>query len=138
MDEAELAAHAEHVIACSHRAYAPYSHFKVGCGLVDEQGQLHLGCNVENASYGLTLCAEAGAVSSMIAKGGKRINAIILVSHADQVFTPCGACRQRLWEHATADTKLFLFIANEGVLPKQTLRLAALLPQPFGLDTKKS
>ena len=119
------------------KAYAPYSNFKVGCGIVTEDGQLYLGCNVENASYGLTLCAESGALSSMLADGGARIAAVVIVSHADKPCTPCGACRQRLWEHGTAQTKVFLYTAKGTSQPHQVYGLAELLPKAFDLDKKK-
>lgn len=81
------------------RAYAPYSHFHVGAaGLVDD-GRVVTGCNVENASYGLTLCAECGLVSSLVASGGGRLVAVVTVAGDGQPVMPCGRCRQLLWEH---------------------------------------
>ena len=138
MDEASVAPHLDRIVACGERAYAPYSNFKVGCGIVTEDGQLYLGCNVENASYGLTLCAESGAISSMLADGGKCIDAVVIVSHADKPCTPCGACRQRLWEHGTAQTKVFLYTANSTSQAHQVYNLAELLPQPFVFDGEQA
>jgi len=81
------------------RAYAPYSNFPVGvAGLVDD-GRMFLGCNVENASYGLTLCAECGLVSALVASGGGRLVAVACVDAAGRPLMPCGRCRQLLWEH---------------------------------------
>jgi cytidine deaminase len=84
--------------AASH-AYAPYSHFHVGtAGLVDD-GRIVTGCNVENASYGLTLCAECGLVSSLVSSGGGRLVAVVTVADDGAPVMPCGRCRQLLWEH---------------------------------------
>lgn len=137
MHEARLVKHLDRIVACSERAYAPYSNFKVGCGIVTESGQLYLGCNVENASYGLTLCAESGALSSMLAHGETRIAAVVIVAHADTLCTPCGACRQRLWEHAIPSTKVFLYAVKDTSQPQRVFGLAELLPHPFVLDTKQ-
>src|SRR4051794_8647085 len=80
-------------------AYAPYSHFRVGAaGLVDD-GRIVRGCNVENASYGLGLCAECGMVSALTASGGGRLVAVVTVAGDGQPVMPCGRCRQLLWEH---------------------------------------
>jgi cytidine deaminase len=80
-------------------AYAPYSHFYVGAaGLVDD-GRIVRGCNVENASYGLALCAECGMVSALATSGGGRLVAVVTVAGDGQPVMPCGRCRQLLWEH---------------------------------------
>ena len=85
-------------------AYAPYSHFPVGvAGLVDD-GRIVTGCNVENASYGLGLCAECGMVSDLARTGGGRLVAVACVGGDGQPLMPCGRCRQLLWEHGGADT----------------------------------
>lgn len=85
------------------RAYAPYSQFPVGgAGLVDD-GRVVIGCNVENASYGLGLCAECGVVSALHASGGGRLVAIACVDFQGSVVMPCGRCRQLLWEHGGPD-----------------------------------
>jgi cytidine deaminase len=81
------------------RAYAPYSQFKVGvAGLVDD-GRIVVGCNVENASYGVGLCAECGMVSALLASGGGRLVAVACVDQHGARLMPCGRCRQLLWEH---------------------------------------
>jgi cytidine deaminase len=86
------------VEAATH-AYAPYSHFHVGAaGLVDD-GRIVRGCNVENASYGLGLCAECGMVSALATSGGGRLVAVVTVARDGQPVMPCGRCRQLLWEH---------------------------------------
>ena len=78
------------------RAYAPYSHFAVGAALLDEQGRVHAGCNIENAAYPQGLCAEAAALAHLVTAGGKRILAAVVVGEAAQPVTPCGGCRQKL------------------------------------------
>jgi cytidine deaminase len=106
------------------RAYAPYSHFPVGAaGLVDD-GRVVVGCNVENASYGVALCAECGMVSSLHATGGGRLTAVSCVGDDGKPLMPCGRCRQLLWEHGGPTC---LLLTPEGVLP-----MSALLPQAFG------
>jgi len=90
-------------VEASTHAYAPYSHFHVGAaGLVDD-GRIVRGCNVENASYGLGLCAECGIVSALAASGGGRLVAVVTVAGDGQPVMPCGRCRQLLWEHGGAD-----------------------------------
>lgn len=114
----------EAATAIMRKAYAPYSRFKVGvAGLMDD-GRIVSGCNVENASYGLGLCAECGMVSSIHASGGGTLLAIACVDQHAQALMPCGRCRQLLWEHSTAQT---LIRTPEGV---QTM--ADILPQAFG------
>jgi len=89
-------------VAAMGRAYVPYSHFPVGvAGLVDD-GRVVAGCNVENASFGLTLCAECGLVSALHASGGGRLVAVVCVDRHGADLMPCGRCRQLLWEHGGA------------------------------------
>lgn len=108
------------------RAYAPYSNFPVGvAGLVDD-GRVVVGCNVENAAYGVALCAECGLVSALHATGGGRLLAVYCVGGDGAVLMPCGRCRQLLWEHGGPGC---LLMTPEGVLPMQVL-----LPQAFGRD----
>jgi cytidine deaminase len=107
-----------------HKAYAPYSHFKVGVAGLMEDGRIVTGCNVENASYGLTLCAECGMVSSIHATGGGLLRAVACVDQHGNALMPCGRCRQLLWEHGSATTQL---LTPEGVRT-----LAEILPQAFG------
>src|SRR6201994_1623847 len=84
------------------RAYAPYSQFPVGAAALVDDGRIVVGCNVENASYGLTLCAECGLVSDLHASGGGRLGAFACVDGQGAVLMPCGRCRQLLWEHGGA------------------------------------
>ena len=85
--------------AAQAHAYAPYSHFRVGAALEGEDGRVFAGCNVENASYGLSLCAECGLVSALHGGGGGRLVAVTCRTAAGTALLPCGRCRQLLWEH---------------------------------------
>jgi cytidine deaminase len=108
------------------RAYAPYSRFKVGvAGLVDD-GRIVTGCNVENAAYGVGLCAECGMVSALHATGGGKFVAVACVDQHGNALMPCGRCRQLLWENGKPDT---LLKTPEGIWP-----LRDVLPQAFGPD----
>jgi cytidine deaminase len=108
-------------------AYVPYSGFPVGvAGLVDD-GRVVTGCNVENASYGLTLCAECGLVSELVRSGGGRLVAVACVGADEQPLMPCGRCRQLLWEHGGAG--MLLETVSLGVVP-----LREVLPDAFGPD----
>jgi len=89
--------------AAAARAYAPYSHFHVGAAGLTDDGRIISGSNVENASYGLTLCAECSLVSQLIASGGGRLVAVVTVAGDGRPVMPCGRCRQLLWEHGGPD-----------------------------------
>ncbi len=105
-------------------AYAPYSRYAVGAaGLVDD-GRLVSGCNVENAAYGVTLCAECGMVSQLVRTGGGRLVAVACVNASGEPIMPCGRCRQLLWEHGGPGC---LLQTPRGVLP-----MHEVLPQAFG------
>jgi cytidine deaminase len=110
-------------------AHAPYSRFKVGAALQDEQGHIHAGCNVENAAYPQGLCAEAGAIAAMVAAGGTRIVAAVVVGEGDQLCTPCGGCRQKLREFARDD---MLVIVADLQQVRGRFTLGELLPHSFG------
>ncbi len=121
VDWAALTRAATEVMA---RAYAPYSNFPVGvAGLVDD-GRVIVGCNVENASYGIGLCAECGLVSSLHATGGGRLVAVVCVDKHGNLLMPCGRCRQLLWENGGPTCRL---ATVSGVRP-----LPELLPDAFG------
>jgi cytidine deaminase len=108
-------------------AYAPYSRFKVGAaGLVDD-GRVVVGCNVENASYGVGLCAECGMVSALHASGGGRLVAVACVDQHGSPLMPCGRCRQLLWENGGPT---MLLETARGVRP-----MSEVLPDAFGPDT---
>lgn len=116
--------------AVRERAHAPYSRYHVGAALVTEAGNVFAGCNVENASYGLSLCAERGAIAQMVAAGDRKPVAIVVVTAGPIVGSPCGMCRQTLAELATDDLPIRLLVATEGVVPVDTT-LGALLPMAF-------
>ena len=89
-------------------AYAPYSNFSVGAAILSENDKLFGGCNVENAAYPEGTCAEAGAISAMIAGGCKTIKEIYIVSKSENIISPCGGCRQKIREFSSDQTKIFL------------------------------
>ena len=119
---AELVARAR---AVRSRAYCPYSHFAVGVALETDQGEVYLGCNVENASYGLTLCAECGLVSDLARRGGGRLVAVSIVAGDGDPVAPCGRCRQLLLEHGGP---ALLVDNGPGEAP---VHVADLLPRAF-------
>lgn len=115
-------------VALTRRAYAPYSNVIVGaCGVTDD-GRVVRGCNVENASIGMTLCAECGLVSDLAATGGGRLVAIAIVAGDGAPLAPCGRCRQVLYEHGGP---ALVIDGGEGAEPTT---LGALLPDAFGPD----
>ena len=107
-------------------AYVPYSRYPVGAAALVDDGRMVTGCNVENASYGVTLCAECGLVSSLAATGGGRLVAFACVDGHGAALMPCGRCRQLLWEHGGPELMLD---TPQGILP-----MTAVLPQAFGPD----
>jgi len=109
------------------RAHAPFSGFKVGAALEDDQGRIYTGCNVENATYGLTMCAERVAVFKAISEGCLKAKRIAVVADTDTLTPPCGACRQILWEFC-GDVELTL--ANLSG-KQETIRLQEIFPRPF-------
>ena len=125
MDWAPLLAAAA---AARDRAYAPYSRFQVGAALLGDDGETYPGCNVENASYGLTICAERNALWAAVARGQRRFVALAVVTDASPPATPCGACRQVLRELAP---DLPIVAANMAGERFETT-LADLLPHSFG------
>jgi cytidine deaminase len=109
------------------RAHAPFSAFKVGAAIEDENGRVFTGCNVENATYGLTMCAERVAVFKAVSEGAGKLKRIAVVADTDVLTPPCGACRQILWEFC-GDAELIL--AN--LTGKQeSLSLKEIFPRPF-------
>ncbi|PZQ48064.1 MAG: cytidine deaminase [Phenylobacterium zucineum] len=106
------------------RAYAPYSHFPVGAAAQVDDGRVVTGCNVENAAYGVALCAECGLISDLVASGGGRLVAFTCANALGERLMPCGRCRQLLWEHGGAD----LLVDT----PLGVLSMAEVLPQALG------
>jgi len=105
-------------------AYAPYSKYPVGVAALVDNGRIVTGCNVENASYGMTLCAECGMVSELIASGGGKLTAVVCVDGAGNFLSPCGRCRQLIFEHGGPHC---LLMTPQGALP-----MSDLLPWAFG------
>ena len=108
------------------RAYAPYSRYSVGAAGAVDDGRVVVGCNVENASYGVGLCAECGMVSQLHATGGGRLTHVVCVNREGAVIMPCGRCRQLLFEHGG---KELLLMTTTGPRP-----MTAVLPDAFGPD----
>ena len=109
------------------RAVAPYSNFKVGAAIETRAGRIYSGCNIENASYGLTLCAERVAVFKAVSEGEKTFSRIAVVADTGELTPPCGACRQILWEFC-GDIEVVLANLRGKT---RTVRLGSLLPEPF-------
>ena len=112
------------------KAYAPYSKFLVGAAVRDERGQIHGGCNIENAAYPQGWCAETSAIAAMIMSGGRAITEMAVIGTGDLLCTPCGGCRQKIREFAKGDVKIHM-CGEDGKL-KQTFTLDELLPASFG------
>ena len=110
------------------RAYAPYSHFNVGAALITETGQVFTGCNVENASYGLTQCAERSAICSAIAQGHIKFQTIVIYTEQSKLTPPCGACRQVIAEFFTADS---MVVSCNHLGDSREWSVKELLPQAF-------
>ncbi|HXJ97093.1 MAG TPA: cytidine deaminase [Terriglobia bacterium] len=108
-------------------AVAPYSNFKVGAALLTPEGKIYTGCNVENATYGLSMCAERVALFKALSEGERGFRRIVVASDSARPATPCGACRQLLWEFA-GEIEVIL-VNPQG--QRETFQLAALLPQAF-------
>lgn len=116
----DLVALAHHMTQLS---YCPYSHYRVGAAGLAADGRVVRGCNVENAAYGVALCAECGLVSDLVAGGGGRLLAFVCVDADGAPIMPCGRCRQLLWEHGGPDLLVWT--------PKGVMTMADVLPQAF-------
>ena len=123
MDDVDWAKLRRAALEAMGNAYAPYSQFPVGAAAYVDDGRIVVGCNVENASYGLGLCAECGLVSALHASGGGRLTAFACVDARGEVLMPCGRCRQLLWEHGGP---ALLVETAQGARP-----MAELLPAAF-------
>ena len=111
------------------KAYAPYSKFKVGAAILDNNDNYHVGCNIENAAYPIGNCAETSAIAAMIASNGTKIKAIAVTGYGDLLCTPCGGCRQRIREFASLEIPII--VGNEKEI-KRIFTLSELLPSSFG------
>ena len=128
-DEGHWPAMAAAALKAREHAHAPYSGFAVGAALLDEQGRIHAGCNVENAAYPEGLCAEAVALGRLVSSGSRRIRAALVLAESPRPVTPCGGCRQKLREFA--GDELPVWSADEhGITARHTL--GELLPASFG------
>jgi cytidine deaminase len=112
------------------KAHAPYSNFLVGAAMRDEYGRIHAGCNIENASYPQGWCAEPSAISALIAAGSRRITEVVVIGTGEALCTPCGGCRQKIREFASAEVKIHC-CTEQGALIR-TFTLDELLPFSFG------
>lgn len=115
-------------------AYAPYSNFSVACCICTEDDILYTGVNVENASYGLTSCAEASAICQMVTSGHRSIKAMVILAGDNNLCPPCGGCRQRIYEFSNPETLIHL--CNKELI-QQTFTMDNLLPMAFTLTTPK-
>ena len=122
----------EAALAVRENAFAAYSHFKVGAAIVDSTGRIHTGCNVENATYGLTVCAERVAVFKAISEGVKpgQFRRVAIAADTDTLTPPCGACRQILWEFC-GDIEIVMVNARGKT---ETYHLKELFPKPFDVS----
>jgi cytidine deaminase len=125
-DGVDWAALTDAAVAVMSRAYAPYSQFPVGAAARVDDGRVVVGCNVENAAYGVTLCAECGLVSSLVAGGGGRLTHFVCVNGARELIMPCGRCRQLLFEHGGSELVV--------MTPHGVKSMDEVLPDAFGPD----
>lgn len=119
-------------IEASRNAYVPYSGFKVGAAVITEDGSIYTGCNIENGSYGLTMCAERTAIYKAISGGARKIKAIAIAGGEMTPAYPCGACRQVLSEFGNADTTVYCLTLDGK--KRETFTLEELLPKSFNLN----
>lgn len=117
------------------RAYAPYSSYKVGAAIATASGKFYVGCNVENASYGGTVCAERGAIMQMIAAGEREPIALVVATEGEEPASPCGFCRQVLSEFAVDMPIVLVGVSNKELRARRKTTLAKLLPMAFRKDT---
>jgi cytidine deaminase len=117
-------------VAAREHAFAPYSHFQVGAALEDIDGAIHTGCNVENATYGLTVCAERVAVFKAISEGVRKFRRVAVAADTETLTPPCGACRQILWEFCGDIEIVLVNLAGKS----ETYQLKDLFPKPFDVS----
>jgi cytidine deaminase len=131
MPKSEVSALFEAALAAQGAAYAPYSRYRVGAALRSASGAIFTGCNVENASFPVGVCAEAGAISAMVAAGERVIAELLVLGDGAALATPCGACRQRIREFAAPEAPIHI-ADRDGV--RATFTQSSLLPHSFGPD----
>jgi cytidine deaminase len=124
----------EAAVAVKGMAYAPYSDFHVGSALRTESGKIYTGCNVENSSYGVTICAERNAIFKMVSEGEQKIESILVIGDTERFLPPCGACRQVIAEFSTENTRVFMCNKN-GEYRESTV--GEILPFGFSLRDDK-
>lgn len=112
------------------KAYVPYSKFQVGAVLIDEKGNIHKGINVENASFGLTICAERNAISTAVTEGMKKISLIVITGNTEEPISPCGMCRQVIREFSDDETRIVLASSKTDNYTVWTVD--EILPYSFG------
>ena len=117
-------------LAVRENAFAPFSKFKVGAAVQGLDGRIHTGCNVENATYGLTVCAERVAIFKGISEGSRRFKRVAVAADTERLTPPCGACRQILWEFC-GDVEIVLVNPRNKI---ETYRLKDLFPKPFDVS----
>jgi cytidine deaminase len=120
----------EAAVQVRQNAYAPFSNFRVGAALEDDAGHVFTGCNVENATYGLTVCAERVAILKAISEGASSFRRMVVAADTERPTPPCGACRQIIWEFC-GDIELVL-INLDGA--SETLRMSEIFPRPFDVS----
>lgn len=121
----------EKAIKVSQNSYSPYSKFAVGACVLAESGEIYTGCNFENSSFGMTICAERNAIGSAIAAGEKKIKAVAIFSPNQERCLPCGACRQVMHEFSSDDKEFDVIVKNNDKL--EIYKLIELLPGSFDL-----
>jgi cytidine deaminase len=114
-------------LAAREHAHAPFSKFRVGAALEDDAGRIHTGCNVENATYGLTVCAERVAIFKAVSEGARKFRRLAVAADTDDLTPPCGACRQIIWEFC-GDIEVAL-VNPRG--KTESYRMSQLFPKPF-------
>lgn len=117
----------EEAMRARERAHAPFSHFRVGAALETEDGRIYTGCNIESASYGLTVCAERVAIWKAISEGAQGFCNLVVIADTEQLTTPCGTCRQIIWEFCRDSTVILANLNGK----KETIQVRDLLPRAF-------
>ena len=126
-DATDLVAVVAAAIAAREHAHAPYSHFKVGAALEDDHGSIFGGANIENSTYGLTLCAERVAIFKAVSEGARHFHRLVVVADTETLTPPCGACRQIIWEFCPNAELILVNLKGK----RETLSVREIFPRPF-------